>query len=65
MLTNFICTSKETKSVSKNELKNYVKKSSTIWINIHNVENEEVAILREIFKIHPTQLKTFSLSKLL
>ena len=58
MLTNFVCTSKELKEIKINELKNYVgKRGSTVWINAQNVENEEVAVLKELFKLHPTTIE--------
>lgn len=58
MLTNFVCTSKELKKVEDNELKDYVgKKSNSIWINVSNVSNDEVSILKEVFKIHPTTIE--------
>ena len=58
MFANFVCTTKELKNVQTEELKNYVgKKSNTLWINIHNVENNEVEILKDVFKIHPTTIE--------
>jgi len=58
MLTNFVCTQKELKKISNSELKNYLnKKTSNIWVNIHQATAEEITILKEIFKIHPTTIE--------
>jgi Mg2+ and Co2+ transporter CorA len=58
MFANFVCTPKELKNVQTEELKNYIsKKSNILWINIHNVENDEVEILKDVFKIHPTTIE--------
>jgi magnesium transporter len=58
MLTSFVCTSKELKKVEDNELRSYIKKRGcNLWINISNVDKDEMGILKEVFKIHPTTIE--------
>jgi Mg2+ and Co2+ transporter CorA len=58
MLTSFVCTQKELKKVEDHELKDYIKKRGyTLWINISNVDKDEMGILKEVFKIHPTTIE--------
>lgn len=58
MLTNFVCTTKELKKIETKELKNYIgKKLNTLWIDIPNITHEEMGILKEVFKIHPTTVE--------
>jgi magnesium transporter len=58
MITSFVCTSKELKKIPSSELKNYLnKKNSNIWVNIDKATTEEISVLKDIFKIHPTTIE--------
>lgn len=58
MLTNFVCNQKELKIVNGNELKKYLdKKQTNIWVHVSNASNEEVSILKEVFRVHPTTIE--------
>jgi|WetSurMetagenome_2_1015567.scaffolds.fasta_scaffold53821_3 magnesium transporter len=58
MLTSFVCTSKELKKIEDNEIKNYIKKRGyNLWINVSNIDKDEMGILKEVFKIHPTTIE--------
>ncbi|MEK6913326.1 MAG: magnesium transporter CorA family protein [Nanoarchaeota archaeon] len=58
MVINFVCNQKELKKIKSEEIKNYLKKRTNhIWVNISHASNEEVNILKEVFKIHPTTIE--------
>ena len=58
MLINFVYNNKELKIVKNEELKDYLDKKDTyLWICASNVSDEELAILKEMFNIHPTTVE--------
>lgn len=57
MLTNFL-QNKTLKTIENEDLKNYAnKKNSNLWIHVSNPTHEEIEILKDVFKIHPTTIE--------
>ena len=58
MLTNFACTKRDFKKIESSQIKEFIDKKSTyVWINAKNLNQEESNLLKEIFDIHPTTIE--------
>jgi magnesium transporter len=58
MTSIFVCTQKELKEIKREELPNYInKKNNEIWVHISKPSNEQIILLKEMFKIHPTTIE--------
>lgn len=58
MLENFLYSEKKLKNIENKELKKYInKKFSYLWIKATTPSNDEIAILKEIFNLHPTTIE--------
>ncbi len=58
MLENFLYSEKKLKNIESKELKKYInKKFSYLWIKASTPSNDEIALLREIFNLHPTTIE--------
>ena len=58
MVTIFACNQKEMKQIKREELSNYLnKKGHEVWVHISKASNEQVNLLKEFFKIHPTTIE--------
>lgn len=54
----FVCSQKELKEIKKEDLNFYLnKKQNKVWVHISKYSNEQVNILKEFFKIHPTTIE--------
>ena len=58
MVTIFSCNQKELKEIKREDLPFHLnKKTNNIWVHISKPSNEQINLLKEFFKIHPTTIE--------
>jgi len=58
MLAGYICEPKSFKKIEEGEIKESLKKKQAIiWSQIEIASTENISLLRDVFKIHPTTVE--------